>query len=82
MLLLGNSKGRMLMSNDFIPKPDTGCLFVNGRKANDKQPDFVGNYTTNDGKVRAVAGWVNEPTGRISLRFSEKYNSDSDSDKS
>ena len=73
MLVSGNSRGRMLIVNEFIPKPDTGTLFINGYKTTSKQPHYVGTYATEDGTVREFAAWINEPTGRLSVKFQDKY---------
>lgn len=62
------------MSN-FTPKPDTGTLFVNGFKKQDKHPDYTGIYTTQEGEVRRFAAWLADKDGRqyLSVRFSDKY---------
>ena len=62
------------MSN-FTPKPDTGTLFINGFKKQDKHPDYQGTYATKDGEVRQFAAWVSEKDGRqyLSVRFSDAY---------
>lgn len=59
----------------FIPKPDTGTLFVNQFKKSDNHPDYTGTYAMPDGTVREVAAWINgkDDTPYITLRFSNQY---------
>ena len=62
----------------YMHKPDKGVLFANDRKRNPTQPDFTGNYTTQDGKKRNIAAWLNTTKNReyLSLSFSDPYNAD------
>lgn len=52
---------------------NSGALFVNDKKENDKQPDFTGNITVNGVKSR-IAGWKKtSESGKnfIAIRVSE-----------
>ena len=53
---------------------DTGALFKNQNKTQDKQPDYTGEYTTQDGQKRRIAAWIRESkSGKtyMSLKFSD-----------
>jgi len=55
---------------------NTGRLFLNERKTKPNQPDYTGDYTTEDGTKMKVAAWLKPGTdGRaqwLSFRVSEQ----------
>ena len=54
-------------------KENTGSLFPNGNKKEDKQPDYPGKIK-GGGKLMQVAGWINESkSGKkyMSLKLSD-----------
>ena len=55
-------------------KNNTGVLFTNDQKGNDKAPNYKGKVNLN-GKEMEVAGWVKEgKNGKyLSLSFKEPY---------
>lgn len=55
-------------------KNNTGVLFTNDQKGNDKAPNYKGKVNVN-GKEMEVAGWVKEgKNGKyLSLSFKEPY---------
>ena len=73
------------MSKEFIPKPNTGSLFPNSRKDEDRHPDMNGNIflardlieerlrATPEGELVqiSISAWNN--TGRIGLTFKKPY---------
>lgn len=44
----------------YTPKPGTGSLFKNDKKAKDIQPDYKGTLTLPDGSTMQLAGWVSQ----------------------
>lgn len=40
-------------------KPGSGVLFVNKRKFKPQAPDFTGQFIHLDGKLYAIAAWIN-----------------------
>lgn len=53
---------------------DTGALFKNDKRGNDRAPDYTGDYTTPDGQKRRVAAWLkkSDKVGTyLSLKFSD-----------
>ena len=60
------------MSN-FEKRNGTGVLFINKKKTTDKQPNFIGNIVTPEGKEYRIAGWSKEsPKGKyISISVKE-----------
>ena len=61
------------MSN-YEQRPDSGVLFKNDKKGNEKAPDYTGDYTTQDGNKRRIVAWIKESkTGSkyMSLSFSD-----------
>ena len=61
------------MSN-YEQRPDSGVLFKNDKKGNEKAPDYTGDYTTQDGNKRRIAAWIKESKigGKyMSLSFSD-----------
>ena len=62
---------------------DSGALFKNDKRGNDKAPDYTGEYTTPEGKKRRVAAWIRKSKGGktyMSLRFSDMVKKDSPPD--
>ena len=62
------------MSN-YTQKDGQGCLFINGKKENEKQPDLTGNVTI-AGKQWQISGWKKQSqngTEYISLSVKELY---------
>ena len=69
----------------FIPKPNSGTLFLNNRKEMDSHPDMTGNIFLDRGLLQEIMG--STPSGelvkisvsacnndsRIGLRFSKPY---------
>jgi len=55
---------------------NTGILFTNDKKGNEKAPDYSGRIFFGD-EEKQLAGWIREgKKGKfLSLRVSEKYNS-------
>ena len=54
-------------------KENTGSLFQNGNKKEDKHPDYTGKAMVG-GKLMQIAGWINESkSGKkyMSLKFSD-----------
>lgn len=43
--------------NDFVIKENSGSLFVNNRKQEEKHPDWSGKVNIN-GKMMAVSAWI------------------------
>lgn len=64
----------------YVHKPDRGALFKNEYKTKEFQPDYIGSYTTIDGTVRQIAGWINKTANAeyLSLSFSDPYEPKSD----
>lgn len=70
----------------FIPKPNTGTLFVNNKKEDDRHPDMTGNIFLSKDLVRerleategdelvqiSISAWNNDG-GRIGLMFKKPY---------
>ena len=70
----------------FIPKPNTGTLFVNNKKEDDRHPDMTGNIFLSKDLVRerleategdelvqiSMSAWNNDG-GRIGLSFKKPY---------
>jgi hypothetical protein len=53
---------------------DSGALFKNDKRGNEKAPDYTGEYTDQDGKKRRVAAWVRKSkkgVSYMSLKFSD-----------
>jgi len=53
------------MAEQYVHKPGKGSLFKNDNKTNDKQPDWSGLVTLQDGTVQRIAIWntVSRNTG-------------------
>lgn len=50
-------------------KVNSGSLFKNEKKINEKQPDYTGEANI-DGKVKRLAGWINKTsTGKTYLNI-------------
>jgi len=62
---------------DFIQKPNTGRLWPNNKRTNDKAPHYGGNLTVDRPGKFDVSMWVNyTDDGKVkdvSLRLSEPY---------
>ena len=72
--------------SDYIPKPNTGSLFPNTRKEEDRHPDMTGNIFLSKDLVRerleatdgdelvqiSISAWNND-AGRIGLSFKKPY---------
>ena len=72
--------------SDYIPKPNTGSLFPNTRKEEDRHPDMNGNIFLSKDLVRerleategdnlvqiSVSAW-NNAAGRLGLTFKKPY---------
>lgn len=55
---------------------DTGALFKNDKKGNDKAPDYTGDYETETGKKRRIAAWLKTSQGGkpyMSLKFEDSW---------
>lgn len=54
---------------------DTGALFKNDKRGNEKAPDYTGEYTTQDGQQkRRIAAWIRKSKKGetyMSLKFSD-----------
>lgn len=53
---------------------DSGALFKNDKRGNEKAPDYTGEYTTPEGVKRRLAAWIRESkSGKtyMSLKFSD-----------
>ena len=57
----------------YTQKENTGVLFKNNKKTDDKQPDYTGNILVGTTEMR-LAGWIKEgKTGKfLSLKISEQ----------
>lgn len=42
----------------YTPKPGTGNLFKNDKKAKDTHPDYKGSLTLPDGSTMQLGGWI------------------------
>lgn len=54
-------------------KPETGALFKNKKKLNDRHPDYTGTATVNGQKL-SISAWINESNAGekyMSLKFEE-----------
>lgn len=47
----------------YTPKPGTGSLFKNDRKAKDIHPDYKGSLTLPDGSTMQLGGWIMDRQG-------------------
>ena len=47
----------------YTPKPGTGNLFRNDKKAKDTHPDYKGKLCLPDGSTCELAGWIKEQSG-------------------
>jgi len=56
----------------YTPQPNTGVLFKNNKKTNDKQPDYTGNILVGKTEMQ-LAAWIKEgKNGKfMSLKMSE-----------
>ena len=55
---------------------DTGVLFKNDKKGNEKAPDYKGKIYTEDGVERQLAAWISKAkSGQsyMSLKVQDKY---------
>ena len=53
---------------------DSGALFKNDKRGNEKAPDYTGEYTTPEGQKRRIAAWLRESkSGKkyMALKFSD-----------
>ena len=46
--------------SEFVQKPGTWNLFRNARRQNDKQPEYRGTITLEDGTKLELSAWVKE----------------------
>jgi len=56
----------------YTPQPNTGVLFKNNKKTNDKQPDYTGNIIVGTTEMQ-LAAWIKEgKNGKfMSLKMTE-----------